>query len=63
MTELELLSAQLDQLTILNDRIEDVYTVLFQISQYLAYAVALYFFIVAVKAIYYLFGRVFFGGI
>jgi hypothetical protein len=59
MTELELLQQ------LVNQQAETI-NILMQIElymKYVAYAAVLYFFVVAVKAIYYLFGKVFFGGI
>lgn len=59
MTELELLQQ------LVNQQAETI-NIFMQIElymKYVAYAAVLYFFVVAVKAIYYLFGKVFFGGI
>ena len=59
MTELELLQQLVSQQA-------ETLNTLMQIElymKYVAYAAVLYFFVVAVKAIYYLFGKVFFGGI
>ncbi|GAB6107488.1 hypothetical protein JCM19376_14440 [Fusibacter bizertensis] len=57
--DIELLTQLLEQ----QQQIIDLLNTVTMYLKYCGYAAVLYFFVVTVKSIYYLFGKVFFGGI